>query len=111
MKQLEARFKQVDVFSMVKSYMDELDLFNLCKKYVPEAPNCLADHTESLCVLTANIICDNQPLYKVKDWFSKYSDGIVAETVKANLFDDRLARSLSALFKADRHSLMTGSIQ
>ena len=42
MKQLEARFKQVDVFSMVKYYMDELDLFNLFKKYVPEASDCSA---------------------------------------------------------------------
>ena len=108
MEQFEARFKQVDVLPMVKHYMDELDLFNLFKKYVPAVPDCLADHAESLCVLTANIICDNQPLYKVKEWLSKYSDGIVDETVEANLFnDDRLARGLSALFKADRHSLMT----
>ena len=37
MKQLEARFKQVDVFSMVKYYMDELDLLiylkNMCLKH------------------------------------------------------------------------------
>ena len=39
MKQFEARFKQVDVLPMVKHYMDELDLFNLFKKYVPAAPD------------------------------------------------------------------------
>ena len=43
MKQFEARFKQVDVLPMVKYYMDELDLFNLFKKYVPAPPDCLAD--------------------------------------------------------------------
>ena len=108
MKQFETRFKQVDVLPMVKHYMDQLDLFNLFKKYVPAAPDCLANHAESLSLLTANIICDNQPLYKVKEWLSKYSDGIVDETVEANLFnDDRLARALSALFNAERHSLMT----
>ena len=69
MKQFETQFKQVDVLPMVKHYMDELDLFNLFKKYVPAAPDCLADHAESLCVLTANIICDNQPLYKVKECY------------------------------------------
>ncbi len=108
MKQFETRFRQVDVLPMVKHYMDQLDLFNLFKKYVPAAPDCLADHAESLSVLTANIICDNKPLYKVKEWLAGYSDGLVDNQVEAALFnDDRLARSLSALFDADRHSLMT----
>jgi hypothetical protein len=93
---------------MVKYFMDKLDLFNLFKKYVPATDDCLAEHAESLCVLTANIICDNQPLYKIKEWLSKYSDGLVDYPVQANLFnDDRLARTLCALFKADRHCLMT----
>jgi transposase len=108
MKQFETRFSQVDVLPMVKHYMDQLDLFNLFKKYVPAAPDSLADHAQSLCILTANIICDNRPLYKVKEWLVRYSDGFVDIPVEANLFnDDRLARSLSALFDADRHSLMT----
>ncbi len=102
MEQFEARFNQVDVLPMVKYFMDELDLFNLFKKYVPAAAaDCLADHAESLCVLTANIICDNKPLYKVRKWLSKYSDGFADEPIEANLFnDDRLARALSAFFEA-----------
>jgi hypothetical protein len=62
MKQFETRFKQVDVLPMVKHFMDELDLFSLFKRYVPAAPDSLADHAESLCILTANIACDNKPL-------------------------------------------------
>lgn len=93
---------------MVKHFMDELDLLNLFTKYVPAAPDCLADHAESLCILTANIICENKPLYKVCEWLSKYSEGLYQDQEKANLFnDDRLARALSALFDADRHSIMT----
>jgi len=108
MKRFETRFKQVDVLPMVKHFMDALDLFSLFKKYVPAAPDSLADHAESLCILTSNIVCDNKPLYKVKEWLSNYSDGIVDEPLEANLFnDDRLARALSALFHADRHSLLT----
>ncbi len=108
MKQFETRFKKVDVFPMVKHYMDELDLYNLFQKYVPAASDSLAEHAESLCILTGNIICDNKPLYKVKEWLANYSDGIIDEPIEANLFnDDRLARALSALFDADRHSLMT----
>jgi transposase len=108
MEQFEARFKQADVLPLVKHYMDELDLFNLFTKYVPAAAESLAEHAESLCILTANIICDNKPLYKVQEWLSKYSDGLGGEPIEASLFnDDRLARALSALFLSDRHSLMT----
>ena len=108
MEQFETQFKQVDVFPLVKYYMDELKLLNLFKKYIPETTGSLAEHAESLCILTANIICENKPLYKVQEWLSKYSDGLAGETGEANLFnDDRLARSLTALFHADRHSLMT----
>ncbi|MDY0223258.1 MAG: IS1634 family transposase [Desulfobacterium sp.] len=108
MELFETRFKQVDVLPMVKHYMDELDLFNIFTKYIPASTGSLAVHAESLCILTANIICDNKPLYKVQDWLSKYSDGFVEEPVTAKLFnDDRLGRSLSALFDSDRHSQMT----
>lgn len=108
MEQFETRFKQVDVFPMVKHFMDELMLFKLFQKYVPSPNGCLVDHAQGLCILTANIICNNKPLYKVKEWLSKYSDGIGDTSVQADLFnDDRLARTLSALFKSDRHSLMT----
>ncbi len=108
MAQFETRFQQVDVVPMVKHFMDELDLFNLFTKYVPAAAGSLAAHAESLCILTANIICDNKPLYKVQEWLSKYCDDFVAYPDAAGLFnDDRLARALSALFRSDRHSLMT----
>jgi len=60
MEKFETRFRQVDVLPLVKHYMDELDLFNLFTKYVPAASDSLAGHAESLCILTANIICDNK---------------------------------------------------
>ena len=108
MDQIEAHFKQVDVFPMVKHYMNSLDLFNLMKKYVPSNNGSLVEHAESLCIITANIICDNKPLYKVQEWIARYSDGLTDNPVNTGLFnDDRLGRSLSALFNADRHSLLT----
>ena len=108
MERFETRFRQVDVLPMVKHCMDALGLFNLFIKYTPAAVGSLAHHAESLCILTANIICDNKPLYKIQEWLSKYSDGLGDEPVEASLFnDDRLARALSALFDSDRHSLMT----
>jgi hypothetical protein len=60
MEQFEARFKQVDVLPMVKYFMDQLNLLNLFKKYVPASAGSIAEHAESLCILVANIICDNE---------------------------------------------------
>ena len=68
MEQFETNFKQVDVLPLVKHFMDELKLHNLFKKYVPATNSSHADHAESLCILVANIICDNKPLYKVQEW-------------------------------------------
>ena len=107
MERFDTQFKQVDVLPMVKYYMDELDLFNLFAKYVPSATSSLVEHAESLCILTANIICENRPLYKVQDWLSQYSDGLMGEPVSAKQFnDDRFARALSTLFDSDRNSFM-----
>jgi len=59
MERFETRFKHVDVLPMVKHFMNDLDMFSLFTGYVPAAAGSLADHAESLCILTANIICDN----------------------------------------------------
>ncbi len=63
MKQFETRFKQVDVLPTVKHYMSSLDLYNLFNKYVPASNSCLAEHAESLCIITANmrIFCRRYP--------------------------------------------------
>jgi hypothetical protein len=108
MERFETKFNQIEVLPMVKHFIDELDLFNLFKKYVPAARGCLTHHAESLCVLPSNIICDNRPLYRVQEWLAKYSDGLVGSPVEAAILnDDRLARAPSALIHSDRHSLMT----
>lgn len=108
MSQFKTKYSQVDVLPMVKHYMDQLNLSELFQKYVPTPSSSLVDYSESLCIICANIICKNKPLYKIQDWVSKYSDGLTEEPIEASLFnDDRLAKSLSALFEADRHSLMT----
>lgn len=108
MEEFETKFQKVDVLPMVKHFMDSLDLFNLFNKYLSEVAGSVANHAESLCLLTANIICNNKPLYKVQEWLSQYSDGLTEISESASFFnDDRLARSLTALFHSDRHSLMT----
>ena len=89
MEQFETRFKKIETLPLVKYFMDEFDLYNLFEKYVPAATGILANHAESLCILTANIICNNKPLYKVKEWLSGFSDGLVEAPVAASLIGER----------------------
>lgn len=105
---LRGHFKQVDVLPMVKHYMDSIDLYKVLNQYVPASNKCLVNHAEGLCVLVENIICCSKPLYKIEDWISRYCDGFAPTQRHAAVYnDDRLARDLSALSRADRHSLMT----
>lgn len=99
--------KQVDIFPLVKYYMDQLGLFTLFKKHVPKKGAEL-EPSEGLCLLVVNISPLNHPLYKVEEWLADYADGkgeVVSGAAKYN--DDRLARRcLDGLYKADRNSLM-----
>lgn len=107
MEQFDSCFIQVDVLPMVKHFMGCVDLFNLFSKYVPATTDSYAVHPESLCIVTANVIYNNKLLYKVREWLSLYSGGVVGAVVLACLFnDDRLARGFTALFDADRHSMI-----
>jgi transposase len=107
MKHMEAQVKQVDVLPMVKYHMQELDLYNLLKKYVPKAEQCPIEPAQVLCMLTANIICASNPLYQVGEWLTNYMDGAGEEPLNGSFYnDDRLGRCVDKLFEADRHSLM-----
>lgn len=108
MEHIEAQFGQLDVLPLVKHYMKSLNLYNIFDKYVPTSSKCTVKHAEGLSVLVENIIISSRPLYKVEEWLSGYSDGVGRDPLNASSFnDDRLARDLSALFGADRHSMMT----
>lgn len=108
MEHIETRFGQLDVLPLVKHYMKSLNLYGIFDKYVPTSSKCKVKHAEGLSVLVENIIISTRPLYKVEEWLSGYSDGVGRDPLNASSFnDDRLGRDLSALFGADRHSMMT----
>ncbi|MFZ2446685.1 MAG: IS1634 family transposase [Syntrophobacteraceae bacterium] len=108
MRQIAARVKKIDVVPMVKHYMDELDLFWLLQKYVPNPKNSTMEPAQVLCMMVVNIICASKPLYKVDAWLADYMDGLSEEPINAGSYnDDQLARKTDLLFLADRNSLMT----
>lgn len=108
MQKMGTRLKQVDVLPMVKHYMTELRLHELFDKYIPNENGCEIKPAQVLCMMIMNIVVAAKPLYKVDDWLTEYLDGKAEDMENAGKYnDDRLARCLDALFKADRHSLMS----
>ena len=108
MDQIDVITKKVDVLPMVKYYMDQLGLYGLFAKYVPNPKRSPVDSAQILSILVANIVCASRPLYRVEQWATDYMDGLSEYGFNASIYnDDQLARKLDLLFEADRNSLMT----
>jgi hypothetical protein len=58
---IDASSKSIDVFPLVKHYMDFLYLFELFKKYVPKG-HAELEPAEGLCLQVVNILTANHPL-------------------------------------------------
>ncbi len=58
--------KSVGVFPLVKYYMDELNLYELFKKYVPKGRADI-EPAEGLYIQIVKILSCNRPLYKVQE--------------------------------------------
>ena len=108
MRAMDTKIKQVDVLPMVKHYISEMRLHELFDKYIPNDNGCEIKPAQVLCMMLMNIVVAAKPLYKVDEWFIEHLDGKAEEMVNAGKYnDDRLGRCLEALFRSDRHSLMT----
>jgi len=108
MRAMDTKIKQVDILPLVKHYITELKLHELFDKYVPNNNGCEIKPAQVICMMIMNIVVAAKPLYKVDEWLIEHLDGKAEEMVNAGKYnDDRLGRCLEALFRADRHSLMT----
>ena len=108
MEKIDVTIKKVDVLPLVKHYIEELNLFSVFQRYIPKPPNCEVEPAQVLCVMLANIICAQKPLYKIEEWVSEYTDGLNRAGINASKYnDDRLGRETDRLYDADRKSMMT----
>jgi len=107
MPPIDTRIQQLDVLPLIKYYMDQLDLYELFDKYVPNANGSDIEPAQVLCMMVLNIVNARKPLYRVEEWLENYLDGVTEARIEAKKYnDDRLGRTLDKLFNADRGSLM-----
>ena len=107
-KDLSSVMKDVDVFPLVKYYIEQLKIDQILAVAMPTPLESTVSHAQTLCVMIANIVIAKHPLYKIENWVSKYFDGRTMdkseESVQYN--DDRCGRVLDKLFLADRNTLL-----
>jgi transposase len=107
MRPIDTRIKQLDVLPLLKYYMEELSLYGLFDKYVPNVSGCEMAPAQVLCMMVLNLVNAAKPLYQVEEWLEGYLDGVTETRIEAHKYnDDRLARTLDKLFEAERGSLM-----
>lgn len=70
------------------------------------------DHASCLGVLLRNVLLAREPLYGLSGWAAPYRTDLfdLEPGEEALLNDDRVGRSLDALFDADRATLLTGLV-
>ena len=88
MDQIDVITKKVDVLPMVKYYMDQLGLYGLFAKYVPNPKRSPVDSAQILSILVANIVCASRPLYRVEQWAADYMDGLSEYGFNASIYND-----------------------
>ncbi|MDZ7753300.1 MAG: DUF4277 domain-containing protein [Gammaproteobacteria bacterium] len=108
MNDLDTRTQQVDAMPLLKHAMQELQLYALFDKYVPNDTNAEIAPAQVLCMVLTNILHAPTPLYHIPQWLEPFTDGLGEPGTQAQKYnDDRSARVLDKLFEADRGSLLT----
>lgn len=108
-KNLNLNSKIIGPLPIINNFIDRLSLEALLRRYVPSKSNMAISHSDAILLFVRNILIERQPLYNLSEWTSVYdSEWIGLKDFKANLLnDDRVGRSLDALFEADRATLLT----
>jgi len=101
--------KSIGSLPIINHFFNRINLLDSLNKHVPSRANMKFKHSEAIALLVRNILIERQPLYNLAQWSKQYAaEWIGLEGVNPKILnDDRIGRSLNALFEADRASLMT----
>ena len=101
---------RADRFNLVNHFLGRAGLPGLLERYLPatDARVRIAPAVAVRLVVT-NLLLGRQPLYALGEWAAPFVPGLLGLTPGelAGVNDDRVGRALTALFDADRASLLT----
>lgn len=100
---------EVGAVPLILMFIERLGIRRILSEHVKEHGNSKVSPVDTLILMMVNIILGRDPMYKLKQWFSKYDMQCLKLPKKSLKFlnDDRFGRELDKLYDADRASLMT----
>ena len=100
---------QIGAVPIINVFLRRLGLLDLLNEHVISRKNQKLSHAQAIGLFVRNILMEREPLYKLCEWAAAFDPYLVglSEVEPSALNDDRVGRSLDALFNADRASLMT----
>jgi len=106
---LELDSKTVGALPIINAFIERIGLSDLLARYLPSKENQKLSHADTVLLLVRNILVEREPLYKLSEWAALFDPILVGlgEAPPGVLNDDRVGRTLDALFDADRASLLT----
>jgi len=104
--------KQVSALPVINKFIDRIELKKLLSSYIFSKKNQKLSYVDAILIFVRNILLEREPLYKLSEWAAGFDPCLVGlnNADPEILNDDRVGRSLDALFDADRASLLTSLV-
>jgi hypothetical protein len=104
--------KAISALPIINKFIERIELKKLLSSYIPSNKNQKLSYADAILIFVRNILLEREPLYKLSEWAANFDPCLVGlkDTDPKILNDDRVGRSLDALFDADRASLLTNLV-
>jgi len=101
--------KIIGALPIVNRFIKRMDLYSIFNKHVPQLGDAKISHAEVILVLIRSICIERHPVYKLAEWASPFDSKMLGlrDLESKVLNDDKVGRTIDALFDADRATLMT----
>jgi transposase len=111
----ESRFvsKALGPLPIINTFLDQLRLEQFFHQFVPARdPRLKLTPAEGLGLMLCNILIARRPLYAMSDWAIRFDEQMLGLPPGGLdlINDDRVGRSLDALFRADRAAMLTAIV-
>ena len=91
---------QIGAVPIINVFLRRLGLLDLLNEHVISRKNQKLSHAQAIGLFVRNILMEREPLYKLCEWAAAFDPYLVglSEVEPSALNDDRVGRSLDALF-------------
>jgi transposase len=106
---LDLDSKTVGPLPIINHFIQRIGLPDLLSPFLPSHQSQKLPQVDAILLLVRSILIERQALYRLSEWATAYDPLLIGlgSALPSVLNDDRVGRSLDALFDADRATLLT----